>query len=352
MEEREERWKKEREDIEKYLSKENGGKFPFFIKADLAKEAQKLVGGKGEEEEEEEEMERGVRGVSGFVYKTVFMKHLLEVGKKYARTCISNFRVACVGQTKEDNLALGVNMEFPPLPLHCCVHAEQSMLSTLLNNQQKTLKLFYVSHAPCGHCRQFIKEVLDPSETLIIITSRKKYYKYSQLLPESFGPSDLGVEKTLFEYENQRVHLQVEESERLDLHLQHPPKEKGEEGREGLVNEKLLEELREKLREKFGYSHSPYSSSPSSLLLLTESGVLGEGCYMESAAYNPSLPPLQSALVSLLSNGGKFEEIRLVLLLESSTATISQLDTSVLLLKILSPSFSFFSYKIDVKKML
>ncbi|KAE8700326.1 Cytidine deaminase 1 [Hibiscus syriacus] len=48
----------------------------------------------------------------------------------------------------------------------------------------------------------------------------------------------------------------------------------------------------------------PRSGCPSGVALLDVEGKIYKGSYMESAAYNPSLPPAQAALVAYVASGG------------------------------------------------
>jgi cytidine deaminase len=50
-------------------------------------------------------------------------------------------------------------------------------------------------------------------------------------------------------------------------------------------------------------SYCPYTRLPSGVALATASGAVYGGRYVESAAYNPSLPPLQSALAAAVIGG-------------------------------------------------
>lgn len=50
-------------------------------------------------------------------------------------------------------------------------------------------------------------------------------------------------------------------------------------------------------------SYCPYTRLPSGVALATGSGAVYGGRYVESAAYNPSLPPLQSALAAAVIGG-------------------------------------------------
>ncbi len=70
-------------------------------------------------------------------------------------------------------------------------------------------------------------------------------------------------------------------------------------------------------------SYAPYSNCPSGLCLLGEGGQLYSGCLVESAAYNPSVSPLHSALVNGLVNGlGSWDELKHVVLVEPAAAAV------------------------------
>ena len=50
-------------------------------------------------------------------------------------------------------------------------------------------------------------------------------------------------------------------------------------------------------------SYSPYNRCPSGVALLLEDGRVLGGGYIENAAHNPGLPPLQAAIVAALIAG-------------------------------------------------
>ena len=50
-------------------------------------------------------------------------------------------------------------------------------------------------------------------------------------------------------------------------------------------------------------SYSPYSRCPAGVAIVTEGGEVYSGGYVESAAYNPSLPPLQTAIIDAVIGG-------------------------------------------------
>ncbi len=57
----------------------------------------------------------------------------------------------------------------------------------------------------------------------------------------------------------------------------------------------------------------------------TRGGAIACGAYIESAAYNPSLPPGQCAIINLVAANLSFESIVRVVLLELFAAPVSHL---------------------------
>ena len=55
---------------------------------------------------------------------------------------------------------MGVNLEFPGLPLQHSVHAEQFLIANAAWHGERGLLRIAVNAAPCGHCRQFIAELI------------------------------------------------------------------------------------------------------------------------------------------------------------------------------------------------
>lgn len=68
-------------------------------------------------------------------------------------------------------------------------------------------------------------------------------------------------------------------------------------------------------------------------------GKVYKGSYTESAAYNPSLGPVQAALVAYVAggDGGGYERIVAAVLVEKDGAVVKQEDTARLLLQAISP---------------
>ena len=65
------------------------------------------------------------------------------------------------------------------------------------------------------------------------------------------------------------------------------------------------------------------------------------GSYIENAAFNPSLPPLQAALAALFASGQDADSISRVVLVEVKGAHISQSSFTRATLSSLAPSARF-----------
>lgn len=89
-------------------------------------------------------------------------------------------------------------------------------------------------------------------------------------------------------------------------------------------------------------SHAPYSKCPSGVALRDSTGRVYRGSYMESAAYNPSLGPVQAALVAfVVGGGGGYEGIVDAVLVEKEEAVVKQEHTARLLIQLVSPICEF-----------
>jgi cytidine deaminase len=84
-------------------------------------------------------------------------------------------------------------------------------------------------------------------------------------------------------------------------------------------------------------AYSPYTKSPSGVALKTRSGRIFAGSYIENAAYNPSLPPLEAALAGYFQAGKDAGEIQRAILVEGAKNGISHRVTSESVLAALAP---------------
>ncbi len=261
---------------------------PFFISAEEVNEILAISGLKMEE----------------------LLVQLIPIAKTFARPPVSGYHVGGAALGKSGNIYLGVNLEFLDLPLNAAVHGEQFLIANARNHGETEIIAIALSAAPCGHCRQFLTEI-DERGQLQILMPNTPPKTLTALLPEAFGPKDLGLKANL-----------------LALPTEYPC----------FIQEYSL--VVEGLKAAFA-SYAPYSQSRSGIAIQTRDGKIYSGSYLENAAFNPSLSPLQTALVALVSDLRSYEEINEVVLVEQKTGKISQEMPTRALLRQVAPSAHF-----------
>ena len=234
------------------------------------------------------------------------MLELLPLAKTYSRPPISHYQVGTVAQGGGGDLYLGANMEFPGHSLGFSVHGEQSALSNAYMHEERGVSAIAVTAAPCGHCRQFMNELCPEIQVLV---AGQKPEKLAALLPASFGPKDLGVSDLAFPVKEVNLGLPSAVSE-------------------GIISAALGAARK---------SYAPYTKAYSGVAIAMRSGRMFKGCYIENAAYNPSLPPLQTALAALVLAGEEYSGIADVVLVESAGSPISQRSVAEAVLSTIAP---------------
>lgn len=233
------------------------------------------------------------------------MLRLLPVAAEFARVPVSSFRVGAVAQGTTENgravgsLYLGANVEFIGQALGFSVHAEQSAVVNAWQHGETGIAAIATSAAPCGHCRQFLYEVVDAPSIRVLEpgqegSSVSKGAALSDLLPHAFTAADLGLAGGLMD----------PRFEDPLLSLQDP---------DALVQAAL---------DGARHSYVPYTSGRAGCALETASGATYVGRYAESAAYNPSVSPLESAVAFMIMNSppGASREITRVVLVETPSS--------------------------------
>jgi cytidine deaminase len=157
-----------------------------------------------------------------------------------------------------------------------------------------------VRGSPCGHCRQFLSEV-SIEIAMRVLTPDFQPQKLSELLPNAFGPKNLGFSRGAFP------------ASRTPLSLSRPA------SNDPLVHEAL---------KAASQAYAPYSRSLSGVAFLTSGGRMFAGSYIENAAFNPSLPPLQAALAGYFASAQNTDRIQRAVLVEGEQSTISQQTTT------------------------
>jgi cytidine deaminase len=207
------------------------------------------------------------------------MLALLPRARELAYAPVSGFHVGAVVQGVSGQLYLGANIELPGQPLAQTVHAEQAALANAYMAGERAVEAIAVTAAPCGHCRQFLKE-FSPDGSIRVIINSAPAVRLSTLLPQAFGPLDLGRKRGALPVTVKRLSL----NQPADA-----------------LTQAALHAARR--------SYAPYTRAYSGIALLTTDGQIFPGSYIENAAFNPSLPALQVALAGLLASGRTLQSI-------------------------------------------
>ncbi|KAL6777495.1 CDD1 [Auxenochlorella protothecoides x Auxenochlorella symbiontica] len=259
---------------------------------------------------------------------------LIRAAAANAIAPISGFRVGAVGVGASGAVYAGVNMEFPGVPLSASVHAEQFLVVNALQHGETALRYIAVSAAPCGHCRQFMAE-LNEVEELRISFGGTPPLSLDQLLPHRFRPSDLlgsgpGLRPLLSG--NLKAGGPGSSSD--------PAPDEALAAVDSSLDPGVLE-LTQAALAAAARCHAPYSLCRSGVALRLGAELAGpavSGGYVESVAYNPSLGPLQCALVCMRLRGhADWSRIEEVVLVEDRQASVSQEAVTAATLRAIAP---------------
>ncbi|MBU2511090.1 cytidine deaminase [bacterium] len=221
---------------------------------------------------------------------------------------LSRFKVGAICRGNSGNLYFGANIEFTGQSLKSTIHAEQAALANALSKNESGIRALAVTAPPCGHCRQFLNE-LNTADSLRIYLPGKEAVQLHDLLPVSFGPADLEIKNRLMDDQTHGLSLEnIEQDELICRALDAANK-----------------------------SYAPYSKAFAGVAIQTENGQIFTGLYVENAAYNPSLLPLQAALANLIMAGRQFPEIQKVVLVQSKQPRLDHDISAQTLLKSISP---------------
>ncbi|AWX14766.1 cytidine deaminase [Mergibacter septicus] len=216
--------------------------------------------------------------------------NLLPIAACYATVPISQFRVGAVAIGESGTFYFGANQEFNQVAIQQTIHAEQSAISHAWLAGESRLSEIAVNYTPCGHCRQFMNE-LNSAENLLIHLPHSQNNLLHSYLPDAFGPQNLDLKSRLFDpYDNQLNTTQ-------EVFFRDDP-------------------VFALAFNAANISYSPYSHSYCGIGIQTDDGQLFKGQYIENAAFNPSLPALQSALNFVYLSAKSNEQIKRVVMVE------------------------------------
>ena len=192
-------------------------------------------------------------------------KDLLELATCFSVAPISGFYVGAIAVGKSGKLYLGANMEFQGVPLSASLHAEQSAILNAWMHEERELLAVHVSETPCGHCRQFMRELSNPSN--LKIYCKGQTFQIEDLLPGAFG-------------ENRKKGHGLLDSMATNLES---VKTKPHTRSQHAINAAQR-------------SYAPYSQSPEGFVAQCLDGHFFSGRAAESIAFNPSVSGVVVAL--------------------------------------------------------
>ena len=213
--------------------------------------------------------------------KFLLIELVKRAAEDYSHPPVSKFRVGASALGKSGAIYLGANLEFLGANLAQSVHAEQFTVALMAARGEVGLHSLAITHAPCGHCRQFFQEVYGASGMRVVFPGSPAAV-LSDLLPAAFTPEDLhGDDPPLV---MKGVAFDLVPTARQSIDADADP-----------VAAAALDAARN--------CHAPYTNCPSGVALRFDDGSIFAGAYYECAAYNPSLPPMQAAIVAAVADG-------------------------------------------------
>ena len=261
---------------------------------------------------------------------------LIPSAMRRARPPISRFPVGAVGLGESGRVYAGVNLEFVGAPLSQAVHAEQFLIANAAAAGEPALRAIAVSHMPCGHCRQFLQEIRGAAGIRILVTSdaadgcAAEWRTLASLLPRPFGPHDLLPKDAplVLEPHDNRLGDPVDAAAN------------------GFAAGDLEGRLKDAAEAAARAAHAPYSGCPSGFAVADGEGKVYAGGCLESAAYNPTLGPVQTAIIAMIAaSGGSAGDVVAAALVEKEGAVAAQEATARVFLAAVAPQASFHVYK-------
>lgn len=263
------------------------------------------------------------------------LRALITPASALARPPISSFHVGAAGIGGSGALYVGCNLEFAKLPLYNSVHAEQFLLVNALHHGETALKKLAISAAPCGHCRQFFSELACADSIKFLFFGGS--YSLGQLLPMRFKPIDLLDSKEtplLLQPQHHKVAFSQDSKQQIRAW-------------EDAGEKQLVEAAYEALKE-CEKSYSPYSRCPAGAAILTSDGGVYAGGYIESAAYNPSMLPLQSAIIDAVIDGMPcYSEMKGAILVEVDGGPVQHRKTMEVNVSQIAPQAKFYCLHVE-----
>jgi len=190
---------------------------------------------------------------------------LLPLAAVFSEAPISGIHVGAIAVGQSGQLYLGANLEFQGVPLNASLHAEQSAVLNAWMHDETEIVALHVSESPCGHCRQFLRELSNP-DTLSIHCGGHSY-TLDDLLPHAFGTRP------------KRGAGLLDSSPRALEAVKPQP---------STAAQRAINAAQR--------SYAPYSDAPEGFIIECLNGRFFSGRAAECAAFNPSVPGVLVAL--------------------------------------------------------
>ena len=283
------------------------------------------------------------------------LPYLVPFAAAHAIVPTSAYPVGAAALGASGSIYLGANLELPRAPLAASVHAEQCAVASAAQAGERGLVRIAVSAPPCGHCRQFCNE-LAGAEGLEFVFEEgggaPSVSTLDELLPRAFGPADLArgpssdgsmavampaggprpptppppgcggraARGATFLMDGSgvgRASLELEEdaAEAVMGAMHAPINGDGGGATDASTSaghhHSWVIPAADAALEAAAACHAPHTHCPAGVALVWERAgadgqpalVISAGGVIESAAYNPTLPPLQAAAVAAFVAG-------------------------------------------------
>jgi cytidine deaminase len=211
----------------------------------------------------------------------------IATARSLARPPVSGYRVGAVGLTaRSGDLVLGGNLELPGASIWQTVHGEGFVTLLARARGERLVTLALAEARPCAHCRQVLAEMdgaHTPGGGLRLIDPAGHALRLADVYPWPFTPGDLGMTGDA----------------------------PGAGARTGppLADQGLPPGVADTLLAAGRRAHAPYSGAPAAVALRLRGDVHVGGAVLESVAFNPTIGPVQDALVVLLAGGHEPDDV-------------------------------------------
>jgi cytidine deaminase len=221
------------------------------------------------------------------------MNRLRPWARRFADPPISHFFVGAVMEGASGALYAGANFEYPGETLAFTVHGEGAAATNAWLHDDTGIVSVAVGGVPCGYCRQFLSEFVAPEKFTIWMPDGTGLTLASQM-PNAFVPSVLGVTTTPFDDRRSLALIDATDDPLLTAALRAAER-----------------------------SHAPYSRTFAGVALRLRDGSVVTGRSAENVAFNPGMPPLQAALITLRLHGRVYNDIVAAALVETTDGKAS-----------------------------